>query len=110
MARFSEWVDIDLDNALWTIPAAKMKMRRDHLIPLSTQTVAELRTMHEMSGQGKYVFPGFGTKNPTMSENTINKCLRLVGYKGKLVGHGASHTASILSGQPVGNSKFYEIM
>jgi len=96
MARFSEWVDIDLDNALWTIPAAKMKMRRDHLIPLSTQTVAELRTMHEMSGQGKYVFPGFGTKNPTMSENTVNKCLSLVGYKGKLVGHGSRHTASTL--------------
>ena len=71
-------------------------MRRDHLIPLSTQTVAELRTMHEMSGQGKYVFPGFGTINPTMSENTINKCLRLVGYQGKLVGHGARHTASTL--------------
>jgi integrase len=96
MARFAEWVDMDLDNALWTIPAAKMKMRRDHLIPLSTQTVAELRTMNEMSGQGKYVFPGFGTINPTMSENTINKCLRLVGYQGKLVGHGARHTASTL--------------
>jgi integrase len=96
MARFSEWVDMDLDNALWTIPAAKMKMRRDHLIPLSPQTVAELRTMHETSGVGRYVFPGFGPKNPTMSENTINKCLRLVGYKGKLVGHGARHTASTL--------------
>jgi integrase len=96
MARFSEWVDMDLDNALWTIPAAKMKMRRDHIIPLSPQTVAELRTMHETSGVGRYVFPGFGPKNPTMSENTINKCLRLVGYKGKLVGHGARHTASTL--------------
>jgi integrase len=96
MARFSEWVDMDLDNALWTIPAAKMKMRRDHIIPLSPQAVAELRTMHETSGVGRYVFPGFGPKNPTMSENTINKCLRLVGYKGKLVGHGARHTASTL--------------
>jgi integrase len=96
MARFSEWVDMDLDNSLWTIPAAKMKMRRDHIIPLSPQTVAELRTMHETSGVGRYVFPGFGPKNPTMSENTINKCLRLVGYKGKLVGHGARHTASTL--------------
>jgi integrase len=96
MARFSEWADMNLDNALWTIPAAKMKMRRDHIIPLSPQTVAELRTMHETSGVGRYVFPGFGPKNPTMSENTINKCLRLVGYKGKLVGHGARHTASTL--------------
>jgi len=96
MARFAEWVDMDLDNTLWMIPAAKMKMRRDHLIPLSSQSVAELRALHESTGLGKYVFPGFGAKNPTMSENTINKCLRLVGYQGKLVGHGARHTASTL--------------
>lgn len=96
MARFSEWSEFDLNDALWTIPAAKMKMRRDHLIPLSNQTITELRELHEITGRGKYVFPGFGAVNPTMSENTINKCLRLVGYGGKLVGHGARHTASTL--------------
>ena len=96
MARHAEWQDIDLENALWTIPAEKMKMRRDHLIPLSRQTVEELRELHQVTGQNRYVFPGQGPKKPVMSENTVNKCLRLVGYKGKLVGHGARHTASTL--------------
>lgn len=96
MARFAEWTEINLDKARWTIPAAKMKMRRDHIIPLASQTVADLREQHQYTGTGRYVFPGYGPKYPTMSENTINKCLRLVGYKGKLVGHGSRHTASTL--------------
>lgn len=96
MARFAEWSEFDLDNALWTIPAAKMKMRRDHIVPLAWQTVEELREQHQYTGAGRWVFPGYGPKNPTMSENTVNKCLRLVGYKGKLVGHGSRHTASTL--------------
>jgi len=96
MARFAEWSEFDLKNGLWTIPAAKMKMRRDHLVPLAKQTVDELKELHQVTGRNQYVFPGLGPKNPTMSENTINKCLRLVGYKDKLVGHGSRHTASTL--------------
>jgi len=96
MARFAEWQDIDLDNALWSIPAEKMKRRRPHLIPLSRQTVKELRELYQVTGRNDYVFPGQGPKNPTMSENTVNKCLRMVGYKDRLVGHGSRHTASTL--------------
>lgn len=96
MARKAEWSEFDLDKGLWSIPAGKMKMKRDHIIPLSSQTVADLREQQEISGRGRYVFPGFGSVNPTMSENTINKCLRLIGYGGKLVGHGSRHTASTL--------------
>jgi integrase len=96
MARKAEWSEFDLDKGLWSIPAGKMKMKRDHVIPLSSQTVADLREQQEISGRGRYVFPGFGSVNPTMSENTINKCLRLIGYGGKLVGHGSRHTASTL--------------
>jgi len=96
MARYAEWSEINLSNALWTIPADKMKMRRDHIIPLASQTIEELTEQRQYSGANRYVFPGFGPKNPTMSENTINKCLRLVGYKSKLVGHGSRHTASTL--------------
>lgn len=96
MARLAEWHEFDLDAGDWTIPGAKMKMRRDHVIPLATQSVKMLRELHQITGLGQYVFPGFGPKNPTMSENTINKVLAQVGYKRKLVGHGSRHTASTL--------------
>ncbi|WP_417534151.1 tyrosine-type recombinase/integrase [Marinobacterium stanieri] len=96
MARLAKWTEFDLDDALWVIPAKRMKMRRDHVIPLSHQAVAELRELHELTGRSAYLFPGNGSVNPTLSENTINNALSLIGYKGRLVGHGARHTASTL--------------
>ena len=96
MARWAEWVDFDLDAAVWSVSAAKMKMDRDILIPLSTQAVAALRDLHELTGRSRYLFPGNGQVTPVISENTINKVFALVGYKGKLVGHGTRHTASTL--------------
>ncbi|MDH1012328.1 integrase arm-type DNA-binding domain-containing protein [Pseudomonas nicosulfuronedens] len=96
MVRFAEWKEFDLDAALWTVPAAKMKMRRDQLIPLPRQAVEALREVQAMTGRTRWVFPGTGPKNPVISENTIGKVYALVGYKGRLVGHGTRHTASTL--------------
>lgn len=78
--RTAEWVEIDLDAAEWRIPGSKMKMKVDHLVPLSTQAVEILRTMHPLTGHGKYVFPGLRTGERPMSENTINGALRAMGY------------------------------
>jgi len=78
--RTAEWVEIDLDAAEWRIPGSKMKMKADHLVPLSTQAVEILRTMHPLTGHGKYVFPGLRTGERPMSENTINGALRGMGY------------------------------
>lgn len=96
MTRWAEWVDFDLDAAVWSVSAAKMKMDRDILIPLPRQAVAALRDLHELTGRSRYLFPGNGQVTPVISENTINKVFALVGYKGKLVGHGTRHTASTL--------------
>lgn len=96
MARWAEWSEFDLKNGLWSVPADKMKMSRDHIIPLSRQTIADLKELAELTGQGQYLFPGQGPNNIVASENTINRCLNLIGYKNKLVGHGARHTASTL--------------
>jgi integrase len=96
MARLATWDEFDLKNALWVIPAKRMKMRRDHIIPLSTQAVALLRDLHELTGLSTYVFPGNGSIHPTLSENTINQALRRIGYKDKLTGHGSRHTAATL--------------
>jgi len=78
--RTAEWTEVDLDAAEWNIPGSKMKMKRDHLVPLSTQAVEILRNLHAITGHGKYVLPSVRTGERPMSENTINAALRGMGY------------------------------
>jgi integrase len=87
--RAAEWSEIDLEGAQWRIPGRKMKMKVDHLVPLSRQAVTILRRMHGMTGHGKYVFPSIRTDERCMSENTINAALRSMGYgKDVMTAHG----------------------
>ena len=87
--RSAEWSEIDLDKSEWRIPAEKMKLRVEHMVPLSTQAVAILRSVHPMTGHGKFVFPSIRTGDRCMSENTINAALRSMGYsKDVMTGHG----------------------
>ena len=87
--RAAEWVEFDLDAAEWRIPAEKMKMKVQHLAPLSTQAVEILRALQAITGHGKYVFPSIRTGERCMSENTINASLRSLGYsKEMMTGHG----------------------
>lgn len=86
--RTAEWSEIDLDAAEWRLPASKMKMRVEHLVPLSTQAVTILRDLQHITGDGRYVFPSLRSKT-CMSENTINAALRGMGYsKEVMTGHG----------------------
>ena len=78
--RTAEWTEIDLEAAEWRIPGRKMKMKLDHLVPLSTQAVDVLRNIQPLTGHGKYVFPSLRTGERPMSENTINAALRNMGY------------------------------
>jgi len=78
--RTAEWVEIDLDGAEWRIPGSKMKMKNDHIVPLSTQAVEILRSVQPLTGHGRYVFPSLRTGERPMSENTINAALRGMGY------------------------------
>jgi integrase len=93
--RRAEWAEIDLDNAEWRIPAAKMKMRAVHIVPLSEQAVAVLRELHPLTGSGRYVFPGAVGRGRPMSEATVLGALRRLGYKGdEMSGHGFRSMAS----------------
>ena len=93
--RHAEWAEIDLDNAEWNIPAAKMKMRLPHLVPLSEQAVAILRELHPLTGRGQYVFPGGRSPRRPMSNNAINAALRRMGFdKDTMTGHGFRAMAS----------------
>ncbi|HBZ9025880.1 integrase [Klebsiella michiganensis] len=94
--RASEWVDIDFDKGAWNIPAERMKMRRPHLVPLSSQVRELLEEIHQLTGRGKYVFPGRNDAGKPMSEASINQVIKRIGYDGKATGHGFRHTMSTI--------------
>lgn len=94
--RASEWVDIDFDKGVWNIPAERMKMRRPHLVPISTQIRELLEEIHQLTGRGKYVFPGRNDAGKPMSEASINQVIKRIGYDGKATGHGFRHTMSTI--------------
>lgn len=84
----ARWEEIDWKHKQWLIPAARMKMRRDHIVPLSTQALAILEQLKEISGNRDYIFPGQVNPKNHMSNNTILQALASMGYKGKMTGHG----------------------
>jgi integrase len=93
--RAAEWTEVDLDDALWVIPAAKMKMRREHRIPLAPQADDLLRKLEAMTGQGKYLFPAAHYRDRCMSENTLNGALRRLGFaQAEMTSHGFRASAS----------------
>lgn len=95
--RHAEWVEIDLDAATWSIPAAKMKMRAPHIVPLSRQAVTILRELYALTGRGQYVFTGQRHARSPMSEAAVSHGLRALGYDGRTMsGHGFRSTASTL--------------
>jgi integrase len=78
--RHAEWQEFDIDGAVWSIPAEKMKMRRPHRVPLARQSLAILRKLQEITGNGRWLFPSVRTFTRPISENTLNAALRRLGY------------------------------
>jgi integrase len=78
--RHAEWAEFDLDAAVWSIPAEKMKMRRSHRVPLSRQSLAILEQLKQITGNGRWLFPSIRTVLRPISENTLNGALRRLGY------------------------------
>ncbi|ESQ89717.1 integrase [Asticcacaulis benevestitus DSM 16100 = ATCC BAA-896] len=95
--RHAEWHEFDFDKCCWRIPASKMKMGIEHVVPLSRQSTAILLAVREITGEEKYAFPSIRTGDRPMSENTINVALRRLGYTSdEMTGHGFRSTASTL--------------
>lgn len=94
--RAMQWSEIDLERGRWTIPASRMKMREPHVVPLSRQATAIIRSMIPISGGSAFVFPAFHSMRKPISENTINQALRRMGYAGIMTAHGFRSTASSL--------------
>jgi integrase len=87
--RKAEWTEIDLDGAIWSIPAERMKMKQAHIVPLSEQAVGILNEIKPLTGNSRYVFPSARTNARPMSDNAILAAFRRMGFpKEEMSGHG----------------------
>ena len=89
------WNEFDLDAGIWIVPAARMKMKTEHIVPLSTQALAILEELKEIGGGSRFVFPGRNRDKP-ISNNTLLFALYRLGYKGRMTGHGFRAVASTM--------------
>jgi integrase len=112
--RRAQWPEIDFDKAEWRIPAERMKMREQHIVPLSHQAVEILRELEPLTNRGipakpdapRYVFPGAQSRERPMSENAVLAALRRMGYpKEEMTGHGFRSMASTLLQNKAGTIK-----
>ena len=92
--RCALWQEIDFENAEWRIPAERMKMHEEHIVPLAPQTVAALSELHAITGQTPLLFPGRSNAFKPVSENTFLFALYRMGYHGRATGHGFRALAS----------------
>jgi integrase len=93
--RLAEWSEFNLNAAEWRIPAARMKMRELHVVPLSNQAGALLGDLYVLTGSGRLVFPSIRSKDRPISDNTLNAALRRLGFAGdEMVAHGFRSMAS----------------
>lgn len=87
--RQMEWQELNVDNALWEIPAAKMKMGEPHSVPLSRQAIAIIEDVRPLTSWGDYVFANERRRKTPVSDGTVNKALRNMGYtKHQMTAHG----------------------
>jgi Phage integrase family len=99
--RMAGWEEFDLDNATWTVPAARMKREKDgklngkpHIVPLAKQAVETLRELHQLTGSSPYVFRGERSHERPMSDAAVNAALRAMGFGAdEVTGHGFRATA-----------------
>jgi integrase len=92
----ARWEEFDLQVKQWRIPAVRMKMRTEHIVPLSLQAIQILQILHTITGHSELLFPGERDHGKPMSNNTILKALERMGYKGRMTGHGFRGLASTI--------------
>lgn len=110
--RAARWEEFDLEakEPEWRIPAARMKMKDQHIVPLSKQAVAILRELQPITGPNGYCFPSLRGSNRPMSENAITAALRRMGYTGdQMTWHGFRTIASTLLNEQGWNPDLIEL-
>lgn len=106
--RNAEWSEIDEVKAEWRIPAAKMKMRSEHIVPLSTQALAVIKQLRELNGNWALLFPSRSNARKPISENTVLYALYRLGYHSRMTGHGFRGLASTILNENGFNSDWIE--
>ncbi|MBI3867413.1 MAG: tyrosine-type recombinase/integrase [Verrucomicrobia bacterium] len=94
--RAAGWMELDFDKAEWRIPASRMKMKEEHMVPLSRQAVEVLRQLKKLTGNRQHLFPNQHSPKSFMSENTMLYALYRMGYHSRTTGHGFRSTASTI--------------
>jgi integrase len=98
--RKAKWADIDFEAARWNVPADMMKKRRPHIVPLSTQALAMLQQLQQLTGHREHLFPNRRRPTDCITSTTINRVLERLGFSGKgtrgFSGHGFRATASTM--------------
>ncbi len=107
-ASGARWAEIDLVAKLWTIPAGRMKAKREHIVPLSPQALKILEVMKPISAHREHVFPSRNDPKRPMNSQTANAALKRIGYGGKLVAHGLRSIASTALNEQEFNSDVIE--
>lgn len=93
-ASGARWTEINLDARLWTIPAERMKAKREHIVPLSSQALEILEIIKPISAHREHLFPSRNDPKMSMNSQTANAALKRIGFGGKLVAHGLRSIAS----------------
>lgn len=94
--RFARWKEFDLEECIWHIPAERMKMNNDHLVPLSPRVLEILKEVKAHNGNREFVFASPNKPSHALSENAVLNVLYRMGYKGTATGHGFRSTASTI--------------
>lgn len=94
--RFATWSEIDLIKGIWEIPAERMKMRRPHIVPLSSQVIELFKQLQPITSDYPYVFIGRNDRRKPISKESVNQVIESLGYKGRTTGHGFRHTLSTI--------------
>ena len=98
--RLANWSEFDFGDAVWSIPAKRMKMKRPHRVPLPSQAVALIEELRPISGNGRYLFPSIRSTHRPISENTLNAALRRLGYTSdQVTSHGFRATFSTIANE-----------
>lgn len=87
--RLAQWDEIDHKAKLWRLPAARMKMKREHLVPLAPATLALLDDLHRLTGGGVLLFPSPANPELPLSDMGMLAAIYRMGYRGRMTGHGA---------------------
>lgn len=107
-ASGARWAEIDLESKLWTIPAERMKAKRQHIVPLSPRALDILEVMKPISSHREHVFPSRNDPKQAMNSQTANAALKRIGYGGRLVAHGLRSIASTALNEAEFNSDIIE--